>query len=60
MTDELDMISDELLEILACPNCKGKLEYDKESDKLICNTCRLKFIIEDDIPIMLTEEAEKF
>ncbi|RKY56421.1 MAG: Trm112 family protein, partial [Candidatus Neomarinimicrobiota bacterium] len=47
------MISDELLKILACPKCKGDLEYDRENDKLICNACRLKYEIKDDIPIML-------
>ncbi len=54
------MIDEALLEILACPKCKGDLEYDREDDKLICNACRLKFRVEDDIPIMLIDEAEKF
>jgi len=50
----------ELLEILACPVCKGSLEYDEEENKLICHKCRLKFPIREGIPIMLEEEAEKF
>ncbi len=50
----------ELLEVLACPVCKGELEYDKQANKLICHGCRLKYRIEDGIPIMLEEEAEKF
>jgi len=54
------MLDKELLEILACPKCKGDLEYDRDNEKLICNTCRLKYDIKDDIPIMLIEEAEKF
>ncbi len=54
------MIDEALLEILACPKCKGDLEYDREEDKLICHACRLKFRVEDDIPIMLIDEAEKF
>lgn len=54
------MLSNELLEILACPQCKGELEYDISNQQLICNVCRLKYAIEDDIPIMLIEEAEKF
>lgn len=54
------MLDQELLEILACPQCKGELEYDRENQKLICHTCRLKYDIKDDIPIMLIEEAEKF
>ncbi len=54
------MLDDQLLEILACPGCKGELEYDRENARLICNACRLRFAIEDDIPIMLLEEADKF
>ncbi|MBO8130845.1 MAG: Trm112 family protein [Candidatus Marinimicrobia bacterium] len=54
------MISKELLEILACPKCKGDLIYDQENDKLICESCRLKYPIKDDIPIMLIDEAEKY
>ncbi len=54
------MLSEKLLEILACPQCKGDLEYDKVNNKLICHTCKLRYGIEDDIPIMLINEAEKF
>ncbi len=57
------MLDKKLLEILACPRCKGDLEYqpDKENDKngkLICHQCKLIFRVEDDIPIMLLDEAE--
>jgi uncharacterized protein len=54
------MLSKELLEILVCPACKGDLEYDQAGNKLICHACRLRYAIEDDIPIMLVEEAEPF
>ena len=54
------MINQELLDILACPKCKKDLEYDEENQKLICDECRLKYRIEDDIPIMLVDEAEQF
>jgi len=54
------MLSDKLLAILACPQCKGDLEYDRSGNKLICQKCRLRFAVEDDIPIMLINEAEKF
>jgi len=54
------MLSKELLDILACPKCKGDLEYDTENEKLICKTCRLKYEIRDDIPVMLIDEAEEF
>lgn len=50
----------ELLDILACPKCKGDLEYDQKNEKLICNNCRLNYMIQDDIPNMLIDEAEKF
>ncbi len=46
--------------ILACPQCKGDLDYDRENNKLICQKCHLKYNVEDDIPIMLINEAEKF
>jgi hypothetical protein len=54
------MLSKDLLEILVCPKCKGDLEYDRENQKLICHDCRLRYLIKDDIPIMLIDEAESF
>ena len=82
------MVSKELLQILACPACKGDLEYDAEADTLTCRgrhcphcgmpvdqagICQdeecgtksdsfvgLRFRVEDNIPIMLIYEAEKF
>ena len=54
------MLDKELLDILACPKCKGDLEYDQENQKLICWACKLRYHIEDEIPIMLIDEAEKF
>jgi uncharacterized protein len=52
-------ISDELLQILVCPQCKQELVYDREADKLICAACGLRYPIVDEIPIMLVEEAER-
>ncbi len=54
------MLEKELLEIIACPKCKGELEYKVKDDQLVCNSCRLIYKIQDDIPIMLIDEAEKF
>ncbi len=54
------MIDKKLLEILACPKCKGDLEYLKDENNLACTKCRLKYKIENDIPIMLIEKAEKY
>ena len=46
-----------LLDILACPICKGKLVYLKDAKELLCKADRLAFPIRDDIPVMLVEEA---
>lgn len=48
-----------LLDILACPLCKGPLVYKKEDKELICKADRLAFPIRDDIPVMLEEEARR-
>ena len=48
-----------LLEILACPLCKGSLIYDKKSQELICKADRLAFPVRDDIPVMLEVEARE-
>jgi uncharacterized protein YbaR (Trm112 family) len=50
-------LSKELLEILACPRCKGRLEDDGGS--LLCVACGLKYPVRDGIPVLLAEEAEK-
>jgi uncharacterized protein YbaR (Trm112 family) len=52
-------VSQELLDILACPKCKGELELSAAQDALTCNACKLRYRIEDDIPIMLIDEAAK-
>ncbi|MBF8999991.1 MULTISPECIES: Trm112 family protein [Vibrio] len=46
-----------LLEIVACPVCKGKLVYDKEKQELICKADRLAYPIKDGIPVLLESEA---
>lgn len=51
-------ISQELLEILACPKCKGNIHLNEAQDGLICDNCRLLYEIKDDIPIMLIDEAK--
>ena len=50
-------ISKELLDILACPQCKGDVYLSENEDGLICDSCKLMYKIEDDIPIMLIDEA---
>ena len=52
-------VSQELLDILACPKCKGGVHLNDTKDGLICDACRLVYEIKDDIPIMLFDEAER-
>lgn len=49
-----------LLEILVCPKCRSELEYDEAANVLKCPTCRLEYRIEDDIPILLIDEATSY
>ncbi len=48
-----------LLDILACPLCKGSLLYLKDQHELICKVDRLAYPIRDDIPVMLVDEARE-
>jgi len=52
-------INKELLDILACPKCKGDIYLTDSGDGLVCDHCSLHYEIRDDIPIMLIEEAKK-
>ena len=53
-------LSPDLLAILACPACKGELVYEEGAQRLVCNACRLRYRVVDDVPVMLVDEAEKF
>ena len=58
ITEENKMaLSKELLEVLACPKCKGAVRLDEKKDGLICEQCRLLYPIRDGIPVMLIDEA---
>lgn len=48
-----------LMEILACPVCKGKLDYNKDNQELICKLNRLAYPIEKNIPVLLENEARR-
>ncbi len=50
-------IAPELKEILACPKCKGELEFRDAEDRIVCHHCKLVYRVEDDIPVMLVDEA---
>ncbi len=50
-------ISQDLLEILACPACKAKVELKPDGSGLKCVECKRVYPIRDDIPVMLVDEA---
>lgn len=52
------MIDKDLIEILACPKCKGAVKL-KDETGIICEKCMLLYEIQDDIPVMLIDKAKK-
>jgi hypothetical protein len=50
-------IDPELLQILACPNCKTPVQLVKGGTALKCDKCHRVYAIKDDIPVMLIDEA---
>jgi len=51
-------IAPELIELLACPKCKGEVRLDSAKNGFTCEACRLLYPIEDDIPNFIIEEAK--
>ena len=52
------MIDKTLLEILACPACKGSVTYESRDERIVCGSCGRKYPVRDNIPVMLIDEAE--
>lgn len=50
-------VSEEIIKIVVCPKCKGKLKYNEQEQGFDCNACGLRYQIEDDIPNFLIDEA---
>jgi uncharacterized protein YbaR (Trm112 family) len=50
-------VDPELLDILACPDCKTKVELVKNGTAIKCGQCKRVYPIKDDIPVMLIDEA---
>jgi uncharacterized protein YbaR (Trm112 family) len=48
-----------LLEILACPDCRGALRADDAASELVCTQCGLAYPVRDDIPVLLVDEARR-
>lgn len=53
------MPSAELLNILACPVCKGTLTPLEETSSLFCRQCGLSFPTRDGIPVLLADDAQR-
>ncbi|MFP4561539.1 MAG: Trm112 family protein [Thiohalorhabdus sp.] len=51
------MLDRKLLDILVCPVCKAEVELNREKNGLVCHKCKLEYPIQDDIPVMLPDEA---
>ena len=52
-------MENKLLDILACPVCKGSLQWLAESGELVCRADRLAYPVRDGIPVMLPEDARR-
>lgn len=48
----------DLKAILACPRCKGELEFREPEDSIVCHACALIYPIREDLPVMLIDEAK--
>ncbi len=46
-----------LLDMLACPKCKGDIRLTENGEGLVCDACKLMYLIKDGIPVMLIDEA---
>lgn len=53
------MIDTELLNILVCPKCRNEVKLSQDSETIICETCKLAYPIDNDIPIMLIDNAKE-
>ncbi len=47
-----------LLDIIACPKCRGRLESRPDGSALLCRACRLAYPIVDEIPDLIAEDAQ--
>jgi len=50
-------LAQQLLDILACPACKGNVSYEQDREQIVCTACRLAYPVRDEIPVMLIDEA---
>ena len=53
----MNVLDKELLDILACPVCKGDLTYEADKDILVCERCGVYYEIKDGIPVLLSDSG---
>ncbi|OOF59108.1 Trm112 family protein [Rodentibacter myodis] len=53
-----ERLNPKLLEVIACPRCFGRLQYDVENQRLICRYEHIAYPIENGVPLLLVEKAE--
>jgi len=53
------MIKQQLLDVLACPKCKGDIRVSAKEDYIVCDSCKLLYEIREEIPVMLVDEAKQ-
>jgi uncharacterized protein YbaR (Trm112 family) len=51
-------LNQELIDILACPKCKGALKLRADESAFECGACKLCYLVVDDIPNFILEEAQ--
>ncbi|WP_192883020.1 Trm112 family protein [Haemophilus haemolyticus] len=47
-----------LLEVIACPHCLARLQYDQENQRLICCYEHIAYPIKNGVPVLLADKAE--
>lgn len=50
-------VSPKLLEVVRCPQCKGRLVVNPDRESLDCATCRLAYPVREGITLLLVDEA---
>ncbi|MBF0751234.1 MULTISPECIES: Trm112 family protein [unclassified Pasteurella] len=54
-----ERLNPKLLEVIACPRCLARLQYDAKNQRLICRYEQLAYPIKNSVPILIAEKAEK-
>lgn len=52
-------VNAQLIDLLVCPACHGRIDYKPRRHLIICTECGLHYPVRDDIPVMLVEEATR-